>query len=266
MIPRVERDLFATEFSTVRLERDGEVGWLRLHRPDARNAITVTMLEELLEIVGRLRDEPLGALVVTGSGGAFCAGLDVHAADEMFAWLAEIIPGSSDSVADGVLRAQDVVAGIAELPYPTIAAVAGAAIGGGLELALSCDFCIVADDAILALPEVAWGLVPDWGGTQRLPRLIGIARAREIVLLGERLDAATARAYGLAREVVAPADLERAAADLAQRLVAAPRHSMGQAKELLSVALDTHIAEGYALEARAQSACIRARAAQAAAL
>jgi enoyl-CoA hydratase/carnithine racemase len=244
--------------SLLSLSVDDGVGHLTLSRPKVQNAISVAMLEELLSVIASLRDAPLGALVVGGAGDAFCSGLDLRERDAMFGWLAEAGAGTADPIASGVIRAQDVPVGIAELPFPTIAAIRGAAIGGGLEIALACDFRIVSSDARLGLPEIRWGLIPDWGATQRLPRLIGLARAKELVLTAEPIDAETALSYGLVNRVVASDELDQAVGGLARQLAGRSRTALQQAKALLDAAHEISLADGLLREAIAQSRCSQA--------
>jgi len=241
----------------IRFSTEDGIARLVLSRPDSLNAITVQMVEELAELTASLRDDPPRALIVTGDGEHFCSGLDLSESAAMFRWLGELGAGTEDPLATGIMRGQETVTDFAKLPFPTIAAIRGAAIGAGLELALACDLRIVARGAKLGLPEVRWGLIPDWGGTERLPRLVGLSRAKHLILTGESVDAETAVAWGLATQLADPADLEAQATSLAVRLAALSPIALAEAKSLLEGAQETTVEEGLARAAVAMSRCAR---------
>lgn len=183
--------------SAVRVERHGPVAVLTLHRPGAANAIDGSVLREVDAVFGALEsDGGVRAVVVTGAGDrAFSAGSDVRAMRDM-------------SVAEGrrfVELGSRVLGRIAGSALSTVAAVGGAALGGGAVLALSCDVRVAADTAVLGFPEVRLGLVAAWGGTQRAARLVGPSRTRWLMLTGDRIPAREALEIGLVDEVV-PAD------------------------------------------------------------
>lgn len=187
----------------VRLALDAPLATITLNRPDKLNALTPEMLARLEGIAAQLeRDETVRVVLLRGEGRAFCVGADIHA------WSAlEPLQMWRQWIRDG----HRIFARVARLPQPVIAAVHSFAFGGGLELALAADLRIVSEETMLALPEVTLATVPGWGGTERLPALIGAGRAKRMVFSGERIDAAVAERWGLAEEVV-PADalLERA--------------------------------------------------------
>jgi enoyl-CoA hydratase/carnithine racemase len=137
---------------------------------------------------------------------------------------------------------------VARIPQPTIAAVTGYALGGGCELALCADLRIVADDAKLGQPEILLGIIPGAGGTQRLPRLVGVARAKELIFTGRQVDAAEALSIGLANQVVPAADVLDAAQQLARRLAGGPALALRAAKEAIDHGLDTDLATGLDIE------------------
>lgn len=181
--------------TTLRLDvRDG-IGTLTLHRPAQRNALNAALLRELEGVLTHWeRDESVRAIVLTGSGDkAFAAGADIA---EVAQWTVQ------DGLAAAMQRLND---RIENCPKPTLAALNGAALGGGLELAMACDLRIAAEHATLGLPETALGVLPGAGGTQRLSRLVGAGRALEMVLTGRALSADQAERYGLVTSVV-PAD------------------------------------------------------------
>jgi enoyl-CoA hydratase/carnithine racemase len=183
--------------SPVRLERRGAVGVLTIDRADRRNALS----RDTLYALGRLgrelvADDGVRAIVVTGAGDkAFCAGADLKERQGM----------STDDVRVQVGLYRSELGVLDRSPKPVIAALNGVAFGGGLELALLCDLRVAAPHAELALPETTLGIIPGAGGTQRLPRVVGEARAKEMILLGRKLGAAEALAWGLVNRV-SPAD------------------------------------------------------------
>jgi enoyl-CoA hydratase len=194
--------------SAVRVARHGAVAVLTLHRPEAANAIDGPVLREVDDAFGELESDPgVRAVVVTGAGDrAFSAGSDVRAMRDM-------------TVAEGrrfVELGDRVLARIAGSALTTVAAVGGAALGGGAVLALSCDVRVAADTAVLGFPEVRLGLVAAWGGTQRATRLVGPSRTRLLMLTGDRILAREALEIGLVDEVVPAAHLRPRAMAIAE--------------------------------------------------
>jgi enoyl-CoA hydratase/carnithine racemase len=210
----------------VRLEIDGAIATITLNRPEKLNAMTPEMLDELEEIVRRLdRDLDVRVAIVTGSGErAFSVGADINA------WAAlEPVEMWRRWVRDGH-RVFDALAGLRQ---PTIAALNGYAFGGGLELALATDIRIAAEGVELAAPEVKIGTVPGWGGTQRLPALIGAARAKQLIFTGGRIDATRAEAWGLVNEVVPRDALMPRARAMAEEIAANAPISVQIAKQVI---------------------------------
>ena len=178
------------------IERDGTTLTLTLNRPDKLNAIDGAMLDALHEALAQIeRDGTVRAVILTGAGRAFSAGADIKE------WTALAPREFSRSWG---LRGHALFDRLAALPPPVIAALNGIAFGGGLELALCADIRIASEEARLGLPEVTIAALPGWGGTQRLPRLIGAGRAKHMILTGQPIDATKAEAWGLVSEVVAP--------------------------------------------------------------
>ncbi|WP_219837235.1 enoyl-CoA hydratase-related protein [Paenibacillus sp. R14(2021)] len=175
---------------TVQWEQQGRIGRIQLSRPDKLNALDVAMLEELNRIVEAVSRDTRGvrAVVIEGEGRAFCAGADLKERRALH---------NSEQIRAGVAQIKAVFDALARLPQPTIAAMNGLALGGGLELALSCDFRYAVRGAMLGLTEVSLGIIPGAGGTQRLPRLIGAARAKELILTGRRITAEQAYDWGI---------------------------------------------------------------------
>jgi enoyl-CoA hydratase/carnithine racemase len=225
-----------SDFRTIRYQRHGDVGTLTLARPDKRNAQNPLMWEELARLGAELLpDETLRCLVVTGEGPAFSAGIDL--VEGMAGMLADMAEHPRD---EHVLGAGRAAAGtfswIPALGCASVAAVRGHAYGAGLQLALACDFRVFSENARVGLLETRYGLLPDMGATVRLPRIVGESRARELILLGDVIDAAEALRIGLANRVVADGDLDAAAAELAGRLAAQPPVAVRGARRAIEAA------------------------------
>jgi enoyl-CoA hydratase len=204
------------------------------------NLVTGAMMESLDAALDELaRDHDVRAVVVTGAGTrAFCAGSDVKEFD-----------GLAGRVAQGkLLYEKYVYRKLAELPVPTIAAIEGDALGGGLELALCCDLRIASARARLGMPEVRLGVIPGSGGTQRLPAVVGPARAKEIILVGELLSARRAEQIGLVNAVVADGEALSAATDMAERIAQRGPVAVREAKRLIERARDLDLDAGLAAE------------------
>jgi methylglutaconyl-CoA hydratase len=225
----------------IKIERrpDGVV-WVTLNRPEARNALSRQTNIELFELANELdQEEDVRPIVITGAGDqAFCAGADLKerrgvSAEESLPYL--------DAIASAIEA-------WARLRRPTIAAMNGSAYGGGLELALACDLRVIVEGAELGLTEVRLGIMPGAGGTQRLPRLIGVPRAKEMIMLGRRIPASKALEYGLVNQV-APASGLRAAVDgiLAELAGCAPL-SVTVAKQAIQRGIEVSIDQGVQIE------------------
>lgn len=242
--------------STIRYEREGDIGTLTLARPNKRNALNPTMLEELADLGAELRtDETLRCLVVAGEGPTFSAGLDlVEGMAGMISDLAERT-GDEDALAAG-MAAAGTFNWIPELGCASVAAVRGHAYGGGLQLALACDFRILAEGTKVSLVETRYGLLPDMGATFRLPRIVGESRARELILLGEVIDATEALRIGLANQVVADGELEAAAAEFAGRVAAQPPIAVRGARRAIDAAWYRGPEESFRVAVEAQIDCL----------
>jgi enoyl-CoA hydratase/carnithine racemase len=213
---------------------DDGVALVRLDRPKA-NALSVALLEEFAAIAHGLHADPPGAVVIWGGERIFAAGAEIT----------EFESTDARSIGGGFREALDTLAG---LPRVTIAAINGYALGGGCELALACDFRVVADNAKLGQPEILLGIIPGGGGTQRLARLIGASRAKDLVLTGRQVGAAEALAIGLADRVVAPASVLDTALAWAASFAAGPLEAHGLAKRAIDDGLDGPLAAGLQLE------------------
>lgn len=246
-----------SDFETIRYRREGDVGTLTLARPGKRNAQNPLMWRELARLGARLvPDESLRCLVVTGEGPAFSAGIDL--VEGMGGLLADWSerPDGDQALAEGEAAA-GTFAWIPDLGCASVAAVRGHAYGAGLQLALACDFRIFAEGTKAGLLETRYGLLPDMGATVRLPRIVGEAKARELILLGDVIDAVEALRIGLANRVVADTGLEDAAAELAARLAAQPPLAVRGARRALDAAWHADAHEGLRLALAEQARCLR---------
>jgi len=230
------------------VERLGAIErWTILGEP-RRNSLSVALLRELLEHQARAAaDKGLRVVIVTGAGSkAFCAGADLKER-------ARMDEGAVAGFHKAIRAAFD---GFEALPQPVIAAINGVALGGGLELALACDLRVAAEGAEVALPEVGLGIIPGAGGTQRLPRVVGVARAKEMILTARRVTAAEALAMGLVGQVAPAAGLGAAALALAERVARNAPISLRQAKRAIDRGLALPMGEALDLENMLYQACI----------
>ncbi len=231
---------------TIRTAREGHTLIVTIDRPEARNAISLAMGQDLIDTWrGFSEDADLRVAVLTGTGDrAFCAGADLK---EVGAWYGSMTPLDRHRIAEtepglgGITRNLDPT-------KPIIAAINGACLAGGLEMALACDIRISADTATFGLPEVRWGLMPGAGGTQRLPRVIPESMAMEMLLTGDPIDAATAVRVGLVSRVVEPDSLMEATLELASRIARRAPLAVQAARSAARRGRDLSLAEGLHLE------------------
>jgi enoyl-CoA hydratase len=240
---RSEEALLADDFVTVERRPDG-VAVVRLDRP-RMNALSTALLGQLEGAAAGLTSEPAGAVVVWGGERIFAAGADVGEFTDPEA--GRPTPERAGRIGAAFRSALDAVAAI---PSPTVAAVAGYALGGGCELALACDLRVASDAARLGQPEILLGIIPGGGGTQRLARLVGPSRAKDLILSGRQVPADEALRIGLVDRVVPAAELLDAALALAGSLAAGPAVAMRLAKQAIDEGLDGTLAEGLGLEQR----------------
>ncbi|HEU0031114.1 MAG TPA: enoyl-CoA hydratase-related protein [Kofleriaceae bacterium] len=226
--------------SDVLFEKRGHVVWVTLNRPAVRNALSLAVNQRLSEIAAEIEADPdVRAVVLTGAGDkAFCAGADLKERKGVPA-------GEAGPYINAISGA---IAEWGELRKPTICAMNGSAYGGGLELAIACDFRIVVDGAELGLTEVRLGIMPGAGGTQRLPRLIGEARAKEMIMLGRRISARRALEIGLVTDVVARDQLNAAVEAMLGELAGCAPMSVQQAKSAIERGHVLPIQQGLELE------------------
>lgn len=234
----------------LRVERDVDgVGRIVLDRPEAKNALTIGMRDGIIEALGEFRADPqVRAILITGAGDAFCAGMDLSASTVSQAGK----PGFNARTTSEALRAgvQTFIRDLWELDKPTIAAVNGAAVGPGAHLALACDFVLVHPRSRFIWSFAKWGLVADAGGAYLLPRLVGLPKAKAMIMLGEGATGAEAVDLGLAYKCVdEPAALMPEAIALAHKLAAGPTRSLGLSKRLLNASFESSLPDSLALEA-----------------
>jgi len=229
----------AMNYETIVVETRGKVGLIRLNRPQALNALNSALERELDQALDAFEaDAAIGCMVITGSDKAFAAGADIkEMADKTFA---EAFLGEFVSSWDRV----------AHMRKPVIAAVAGFALGGGCELAMQCDLIIAADNAKFGQPEIKLGVIPGIGGTQRLTRAVGKAKAMDLILTGRMMDAAEAERSGLVARVVPLASLVEEAVKIAETIASMSLPSVLGAKEAVNRAFETSLAEGVRFERR----------------
>jgi enoyl-CoA hydratase/carnithine racemase len=222
----------------VRLEVAEGIGTIRLDRAPV-NALNDTLTAELLDAAtAAASSSEVRAVIVYGGEKVFAAGADIKE-------MAEAGYVGMSSRASGLQAALNAVAGIGK---PVVAAITGYALGGGMELALACDFRIVGEKAKMGQPEILLGVIPGAGGTQRLPRLIGPSRAKDLVFSGRMVDAAEALRIGLADQVVPDGDVYAAAVTMVSRYVTGPAIALRAAKEAIDHGLDVDLATGLEIE------------------
>jgi enoyl-CoA hydratase len=223
----------------IELSRVEEFALIRINRVEALNALSFSLVQELSRKIDEAAESDARTLLITGAGEkAFCAGADIG----------ELADRPLMEKKRGAERGQAVFAKLERLPMPSVAIINGYAFGGGLELALACTFRLATANAKMGLPEIKLGLIPGYGGTQRLPRVVGEARALEMIMTGKSIDAQTALAWGLVSRIV---NEEPVAAGMAFAREFS-RHSLpvlGFAREAVLRALDTPVHEGLRIEA-----------------
>ncbi|CDZ44009.1 enoyl-CoA hydratase [Neorhizobium galegae] len=226
-------------YETLLTETRGAVALITLNRPKALNALNSTVMAELTETLAAFgKDEAIGAIVLTGSEKAFAAGADIkemQGIDFVEAYVNDFISGWE---------------AIAATRKPMIAAVSGFALGGGCELAMMCDFIIASETAKFGQPEITLGVIPGMGGSQRLTRAVGKAKAMDMVMTGRMMDVAEAERAGLVSRIVSPERLIDEAVEAAAKIASFPRAAVLMAKEAVSRSFDTTLAEGLRFERR----------------
>src|SRR5690242_8112263 len=226
-------------YETIIVESKDRVGIIRLNRPDALNALNAQLIEEMRQALdGFEADDGIGCIIITGNDKAFAAGADIkqmQSKSYMQAYKEDFISRWDR---------------VATLRKPVVAAVAGFALGGGCELAMMCDIIIAADTAKFGQPEIKLGVIPGIGGTQRLTRAVGKAKAMDLILTGRMMDAAEAERSGLVARVVPAARLIEEAMATAEAIAGMSLPSVLAAKEAVNAAFETSLAQGVQFERR----------------
>lgn len=232
----------------IHLERLDHVAVIRIDRPERMNCFDYPTLVELQQLVATVRHDPMIRVVLfTGTGKAFSAGAD----------LKERTTLDEAQVRRNVAAIRDVFTDIANLPQPTIAAVNGHALGGGFEWMLACDFRIIVKGALIGLTETSFGIIPGAGGTQRLPRLIGKTRAKELIFTAKKIDAETAERYGIVSRVVSTVEeLMEVCLAFAEEMLRNGPIAIRQAKQAIDQGLNHSLSEGLEIETAAYETVI----------
>jgi len=226
-------------FHNIIYEKEEGFAKIRLNRPQKLNALNPDVYNELENRFIECEADPeIKTIIIMGNEKAFAAGADIDAMSKGDVALAYQLTDQSQRVQER----------LADMPKPTIAAISGYALGGGLELALCCDFRIVADNAVLGVPEINLGIIPGGGGTQRLPRLIGVSRAAELILLGEPIKAGQAEKWGLVNKVVSLNELEPECEKLAQKLMKKSPVTLRAAKHSIHTGMNMGLKEALKIE------------------
>lgn len=233
-------------YNTVLFQQEGRVGTLTFNRPEKLNALNKEMLAEVAAVLDHVAREPeIRVLIITGQGRAFIAGADIQA-------MSELAPLEAQELAR---LGQEVFNRMNRLPIPVIAAVNGFALGGGCEMAMAADFIYASDTARFGQPEINLGIMPGWGGTQRLARRVGLGAALELCLTGRVIDAAEARALGLVARVFPVDKLMDECLEVARGLAEKGRTALQAIKQVVYRGLDLDLQSGLALEAGAFGLC-----------
>ncbi len=232
------------ELNNVTVEKEMDIAILSINRPKALNALNYETLSDISTAIRELGDDKeIGVVIITGAGEkAFVAGADIKEMKDMTPLEARKFMQFGQSVFNGVEN----------LPKPTIAAVNGYALGGGCELAISCDMVLASENAMFGLPEVGLGIHPGFGGTQRLPRLVGSAKAKELIFTGEMIDAEEALRIGLVNRLVPEGKLILEAKTLAQKILKNGQIAIRLAKSAINAGLNVPLEKGLAYEAETQ--------------
>jgi 2-(1,2-epoxy-1,2-dihydrophenyl)acetyl-CoA isomerase len=238
------------EYRSILYKKEGGKATITLNRPRALNALNREIIEELFFALKEAAGNPeVRVLILTGAGRAFCFGADVSEFSRQI---------ESGNLAPALLlkKVQEITRLLIGTPKPVIAALNGFATGLGLDLALACDLRIAAERAKLAESFISMGLVPDGGGTFFLPKLVGLAKAAEMIFTGEPLSAAEAQRIGLINRVVPAVELSKAIDILADKLIKSPSLALGLAKQALWKNLQANLASALQEEARNQKVCL----------
>jgi len=231
------------QYESILTKKEEGIGWITLNRPHRLNALTSDMIDEIQSALDDYeKDEEIKCIVFTGAGDrAFSAGADVTT----------FIGLTPTTALDASLKGQKLFSRLEKIRKPVIASLNGYALGGGLEMALACDFRLASENAELGQPEIKLGLIPGWGGTQRLVRIVGLAKAKELIMLGERITAEEAARIGLVNKVVPKAKLHEETLAFARKFVEGPPVALRLAKDMLNVGTQVPLEVGLKMESEA---------------
>ena len=230
----------------LKVERDNEIVQITIDRPDKLNAMNLDVMDEFISILGELDNDSSRVIIITGSGQkAFSAGADIE-------YMSKIGPTEAEKYA---LRGHDVLNKIEKIEKPVISAINGYALGGGCELALSCDIRFASPNAQLGQPEVTLGICPGWGGTQRLLRIIGPARAKDLIFSGRRISAEEALSMGLVNRIFSSDSLLSETKTYARAITKNSNFAVGISKMLVNRGMDASLDTGLKLEIYSWSLC-----------
>ena len=229
-------------YQTIRFEKQDNIAIITINRPEALNALNSTVIGELEQVITQVeQDSTLGCMILTGEGRSFVAGADIG----------EQMPLDLNGGRKWGQRGSALFRRIEKLEIPTIAAVNGFALGGGCELALCCDIILASEKAKFGQPEVGLGITPGFGGTQRLPRIVGVSKAMELILTARVIGAAEAKEIGLVSAVCPPEELMERAMELAQAICANAQIAVRESKRCIRMGMQTDIHTAAAFEAEA---------------
>ncbi len=238
-------------YQNIIFEKDAGIATITFNRPKLLNALNSELLEEFRKAISTvLQDEEIRVLILTGTGDkAFVAGADIN----------EIASCNTLEAKMFARKGQEIIGSLESLPIPVIAAVNGYALGGGCEMALACDFIYAAETAMFGLPEIKLGIIPGFGGTQRLARLVGKNMAKELIYTGEMIPAKRAAEIGMVNRICPPEKLMGSVHETASRIAVKGRVSLRAAKEVINKGSNTDLATGCSIENDAFALCVASR-------
>jgi enoyl-CoA hydratase len=235
-------------YQDIKVTKDGPVATIAIDRPEVLNAIRYETMVEIQDALNDIeRDDRIRVVVLTGAGNkAFVSGGDISVMAKGSGYM---------DVVHTLPAGQQICGRIEDFRKPVVARINGIALGGGTELALCCDIRIAADNAILGQPEIKLGVIPGYGGTQRLPRIVGMGMAKKLVLTGDHISAQEAYRIGLVDVLVPRAELDSAVAKLCHRLASMSPIALAMGKEAINTGMQTDIKTGMSIEARCFCVC-----------
>jgi enoyl-CoA hydratase len=239
---------YTMAYEYIIFDLEDNIALIGFNRPNQLNALSGALLDEFSDSLDRIEDdENIRALILTGTGDkSFVAGADIKE-------ISECNPLSARLLAE---KGQRVISKLQSLSIPVIAAVNGYALGGGCEIVLACDFAYASETALLGFPEITLGIIPGFGGTQRLARLIGTGKAKEMIFTGNMISAAVAQEYGMINKVCARETLLDEVKKTAKTIASKGKVSVRAAKEIINIGMNTDLDTGLALEANAFAICM----------